>query len=101
MQKESYFVLQTFVGDIAPVGEIALFSNVNGSGEVTTLQSTFDLRTGIRARVSGLPTSARELLAKCALLSGLPYHAESRRAQRFPSASKSRIPHSRNKVRIP
>jgi len=42
VQKESYFVLQTFVGAIAPVGEIALFSNVNGSGEVTTLQSAFE-----------------------------------------------------------
>lgn len=35
-------MLQTFVGAIAPVGEIALFSNVNGSGEVTTLQSAFE-----------------------------------------------------------
>jgi hypothetical protein len=42
VQKKSYFVLESFDGAIAPVGEIALFRNLNGSGEVSTLQSAFE-----------------------------------------------------------
>jgi hypothetical protein len=41
LQKKSYFILQSFVGAIAPAGEIKLFDST-GSGDVSTLQSAFE-----------------------------------------------------------